>query len=1107
MDDPFLQKILQKLSGPLDTDLFEECVADLIRAEYPGTVAIYGGGDSGMDGAIPRPDNPPAPLICTTGKDAIGNLTRNLKSYKRNRLKARVTVFASNQKLTPKQVQNLYKRSKELGFELWQVFEQRSLSERLLKSPYWCRRLLNLTGEPSVFSKTPKTARPMIGPELIGRDADLQWLCNTSGDRLLIGQPGTGKTFLLKHYVDKRNAFFLVSTRLDAIASELREKQPEVLIIDDAHSNRDLVISVIQLRQDLGAAFSLLLVSWPGESEEIAHLLNIPSANQHKLDLQDRDQIVTVVQKCGMINNVELIREIVNQSEGKVGLAVTLTDLCIKGDFKKVLNGEALEKLILSFPGVGKKASEVLAAFAVGGDQGLTMVSVAEYLALPLLEVRHLTTDLSTAGILEDTGRGYLAVRPPTLRFVLIKNTFFCGAKSLPIIPLLRLTSSAAETILTLLGAKAKGAPIPKVLIIPLLVESAEDEIWEKFAWIGRDEVQDAIQLIPNKVYVVARPGLHYCPEVILPLLLSNAEKDHRESHNSPDHPLRRIEDWIEQTGFKLKNAVSARVRLLDAILEKITNKKDLASAYRALPFVFTLKCESRQTDPGKGRNVNITWGTVPDGIFTTLFQLWSRTIEVLLQQEEIHWVCLIKTVECVAYAGHTNIKHSKPFIEHTKALASKMLQDVAHLSRSHPGILKRCKEISKAFKFDLKVKIDSTFSALFPEYGFEERKTGLRKKLTEISRLADVWSRESPKVVAERICLCEAAATLAEITYPRLTFNLAIELTKRVTDHLIWAKELVKFQAQNDVLGPFVNKAAESNETGWEELVLELLKSENHALVAVEVVLSLALPPECILLQTIQIAPKFSQPIKVMCLRKQIPLNTLKKLLNQSDSKLAQEVAIGTWSANRPDGIPREIHTEWWNIIAKADADEYWLSEILSSDPQLAESWITHKLVAGHLNYHENKLIQSVVKVLSLQSREQLLNLIPNDLGSRSAAKALVGSEPSLFIQLIHRKIDPSIYLECLEFHGGGVWEKLAEAALNAGHSTSEIASYVVSNDYYWIGKLSDHWKTQIEIARQQITQCHSRLQPIWKLVLEQTEDRYNIALNAERIRDIKGE
>lgn len=59
--DPLYRKIEERLGGTLDPVLFERCAVDLLRDAYPGLTPVAGGGDAGMDGAIPDAIGEPLP--------------------------------------------------------------------------------------------------------------------------------------------------------------------------------------------------------------------------------------------------------------------------------------------------------------------------------------------------------------------------------------------------------------------------------------------------------------------------------------------------------------------------------------------------------------------------------------------------------------------------------------------------------------------------------------------------------------------------------------------------------------------------------------------------------------------------------------------------------------------------------------------------------------------------------------------------------------------------------------------------------------------------------------------------------------------------------------
>jgi hypothetical protein len=377
--DPFYQDIIRALNGKVDPELFEQCAADLLRDIYPGLVPIRGGTDAGMDGAISDTEGNAFPLVSTTEEDVIGNLTNSLKSYLNKGGTRRKMVSATSQRLTQRQRNNLEVRAQELGFTLIQIHSQEAIADLLYRNPPWCKELLGLTGQPSALSVIPNTSRPRITDSLIGRENDLAWLQGTSGDLLLTGQPGSGKTFLLSTFAKQSGALFLVIEDPAQIAACIRAQQPEAIIVDDAHLDISLLSRLSHLRTELGAGFRIIATCWPGQKDSVLQSMQLPTSSVHDLDPLTRDQIVELVKSTGTAGPTELIREIVDQAEGRPGRAATLCHLCIRGDVRQVALGEALSRDIRTTfePLVGSGATEILAAFSLGGDRGMDMGTVS----------------------------------------------------------------------------------------------------------------------------------------------------------------------------------------------------------------------------------------------------------------------------------------------------------------------------------------------------------------------------------------------------------------------------------------------------------------------------------------------------------------------------------------------------------------------------------------------------------------------------------------------------------------------------------------------------------------------------------------------------------
>jgi len=453
--DPFYKDILTRLSGRVDPELFEQCAADVLREIYPGLVPIRGGSDAGMDGAIGDAEGIAYPLISTTQIDVITNLTKSLRSYLESGGPRRKVVLSTSQSLTPKRRRNLEERASQLGFVLVNIHPREAFADLLYHNPHWCQELLGLSGQLPALSIVPITLRPQIVELLIGRENDLDWLVNTGGDLLLVGQPGSGKTFLLQTFARQNEGLFLISDDPTQISASIREQNPKTIIVDDAHINTDRLNRLQQIRRQLEVDFRIIATCWPGEKDIVLQSLQISTSSIHDLEPLTRDQIVKIIKSAGIGGPTELIRELVNQVEGRPGLAATLCHLCIKGDLRQIALVDALSRDIRTTfePLLGSEATVIVAAFSLGGNKGMPMETVASQLTLSLIQVRETVVGLAAGGVLTDVGQDRLSVRPPALRYALVRDVFFSGATSLPYHDLIQQSVDMVETALTLIGS------------------------------------------------------------------------------------------------------------------------------------------------------------------------------------------------------------------------------------------------------------------------------------------------------------------------------------------------------------------------------------------------------------------------------------------------------------------------------------------------------------------------------------------------------------------------------------------------------------------------------------------------------------------------------
>lgn len=791
--DSFYHQIIEGLRKHLDPYLFEECCADILRVDFPTLVPIRGGSDSGMDGAIADGKGLPFPLICTTGEDVIGNLTKSITSYLKDGGTRREAVLATSQELTPKKRRNVEVRAKDLGFTLVQIYSQGAIANRLYYNQHWCKALLSLIGEPSPLSVVPCTTRPLLGETLIGREKDMKWLQETTGDRLLVGQPGSGKTFLLHIFAKQGSGFFVVKKDCSAIAPAIRTQRPKTLIVDDAHMDTQFLAELRQLRGEIGSSFEIIATCWPNAQQKVANSLNQPTSHIHTLDLLTRPEIVEVVKSAGIQGPLELIREIVNQAQGRPGLAVTLAYLCLNGDVQKVALGDALSGSILSTfePLVGKKASAILAAFAIGGDSGMPIRTVAESLRLPDIDIHNIVTELASGGVITEIRHtNTLLVNPAALRFALVRDIFFKGPASLDPMTLIEHAQDLAQVASTLIGAKFRGAHVPPELLLSILEKARSEDAWNHYAWLGKDEANTVLERHPELLIKVARAALHKTPERAIPLLLKTAVGDERQLSSATDHPLRLISDWINESYPGSGEVIGRRETLLKVIKAVLSKGADPTTCLKALSFVFSLGYEQHTSDPGLGRTITFTHGPVTRDEVKSVGKLWPDALSMIRKIKNPDWLLVIEIIRKIAFPGISNTYEG--FRQVRKEIVAQMLKDLLSMPKVGPGLLHRIKGIARQLEINLRIALDKEFEILFPFEELDNWQTAQERQRKAVAKLVEKWEKLSLNQVVRKIALFEKEAKVVGINYPRWMPTLCWEISQRVEKRLPWVNNMI---------------------------------------------------------------------------------------------------------------------------------------------------------------------------------------------------------------------------------------------------------------------------------------------------------------------------
>jgi hypothetical protein len=1070
--DPFYDEIIRRLNGQLDPDLFEQCACDILRSFYPTLVPVRGGSDSGMDGAVSDLEGEPYPLIATTSEDVIGNLRRNLMKYVEDGGTRRKAILATSQRLTRRRQNNLEKQARELGFILADTHEQSGIANLLYHNPRWYQTLLGLTGEPSALSTIPKTSRPLKEIELIGREADCDWVLSTKGDKLLIGQPGSGKTYLLYCLAKMGKAYFVVDKDIARISAAIRVQNPELLIVDDAQTDPDFLETLRLLRLNIRAKFEILATSWEGDRKIVEK--SFPEAHAHTLELLTRSEIAQIVKVTGLYGPPELIYEIINQAEGRAGLAVTLAHSCLfRGDASSIFSAESLLEDTLTFyeRGVEKPIRDVLACFSIGGKAGMEMASVCAALSLNVPDVRNtVVRKLAAGGIVRDVNQDRLAVQPAALRHALVRDVFFDGAQSLPdsvLIDLIRQSPNLIETVITLIGARIRGANVPSSMLISLIemlvTESLNiGEVLEVYARIGKNEASWALTSFPEHLIAIAKPCLHFIPDLLIPKLLDLAASDRRALNSHPDHPFRIIEDWIKYGLPSTPETIKRRSSLLKASSSWLLLGGNIATSVKAFTLALSPEFERQIPSPETPDSTILRFGFLSVNELEELETFWKEVGDVLAEISVPSWDVLIDLIHTWAYPSNVSDEvRAAMYI-----VLQHMIVDISALAKHRPGVLQRLKNIATDINLDIEIEQDFEFGLLFPSADLTDSETTQENLPLIVRNGALHWGASTPIHVIKRFAFLEDESKKANITWPNLTYAVAMEIAELSDDPLSWVKAILDEDWDTNIVVPFLRRSAEMGETNWASLAVLALSKPIRRAAIVEFVLTLPNPPQN-LLETVWVQmDEVIEVIRMLCVRGSIPEKLLGELLRHPNPRISSAAALGEWNCSPKGDVRPTLRLDWQNVIVSNFVDKFddhWLQAIFKKQPTLGYRWLVNQVTsnASNLDHYKNA-VEAATANLSTHDRTIILDHLKATYWLSHLISCLVGEDLDIYSILLSR-------LDLSEYHFAPLfgdlnqgWIRKTKLALGAGYTPEQIVGNTILSVFrviIYAGKESERW------------------------------------------------
>jgi hypothetical protein len=1128
--DPYYRKILSGLEQLDNPAAFEECACDLLRDAFPSLAWVHGGSDAGMDGAIADGEGEAYPLIVTTGKDLSRNLRESLASYVRHGKERRRAVLATSRKVNPSKRRELEAIARdEQGFTLVNIYDQYDFAARLYRNSRWARELLGVTGEPPALSAVPRTRRPLPDIELVGRDADVQWLDETQGHRILVGQPGSGKTALFLQLVQDGEALFLASDNEERIAAAYRDFPPAVILADDAHFDPKKLTRLVQIRAELGAEFDIVASAWPGTEDEVSEALGgLGSGNIHKLELLTRAEIVKVLRAIGISepDDDPYLGLLVDQSANKPGLAVTLGSLWLRGEGIDVLTGKALRRSLI--PALKRvleyDPTQLLACFALGGDCGMGLETVGEFLEIGLAEVQRRASLASQGGVLSVHRDNLLSVQPEALRSALLAEVFFTPP-SLSYRPLLERAPNLGCVVETLAMAALRGASVPRDELSGLLLQGGSRQAWQVFALLGETEGRWVLENSPDNIAAMAPQLLQSSPRPTIRRLLSEAEGAEGPLHSQPTHPLRLLQDWVRaipdprHQPDPIRESLRRRRTQIEEAREYLRSGGDRTVGLRACILALSARLEgSGETATGGG--IVFREGLLPTSSIPQILELWIEVRRELGQMTPETWSELEQILQDWVWPNILGRELSETETNDYRVVARRIVSDLADSADEHQGLALALRKWADWAELSLPIPENQVFAAIFPPTEnltpdtWEEEKEKQRLKARE---LATRWALRPPLEVAQELNRFADEARVFGHRESDATSEFFQTLAGQIEAPENLLNAFLEERLPASWLGPVLERVVRQRHEGWQQILEHCLEVVDYTWLAGDIVIRTeGISRELIDAALSRLSAGF---VEDACLRRQVALDTLEVLLTHEREDIAVAAAIGEWLSEPKGEVRSEIHAQWRTTMLRFGSagrverslrgPMFWLKEILSSDPHLALAWLKarFKTAAGYEPVLKDGLYAAAIRPLANNQREELLRELPENGFEARLVALLIGDSPQLYRWLLTQDRSRGYDLSPLVGRPpDSAWIQLARLALEAGKEPRAIAEVAFYYEGSYSGHGVEHWGKWETAFRKLLEPGPDGLQEVAQYGLEFAEARIREAKARERAVELTG-
>lgn len=902
--------------------------------------------------------------------------------------------------------------------------------------------------KPIVFSKIPKSFRPSICDKIVGRSQELELLKSMVGDRLIVGQPGIGKTSMLLWFADNDDGVFLRDCSESELVSEMRLHTPRFVLVNDAHLRISLVEHVQTIRRECGFTFDIIADCWPGEADLVAMNLNVRKDNVLTLQPLANSLVIEMAREFGIYGPDYFYHHLVRQSLGYPGRASMLLESCKDGspdDIQEFFKGESIGRWArncISRLNLEDSAS-VISCLSLGGDLGVDLTMVADYLALPVRKIEETVASLAIGGIVEQTHSGRFAVYPSAIRAINVRDFFF-GIVSRPVETFLAQRTIATEVVNAIADAFYVGANLPRDFLYRLVEKVDSIECWRHLVYVDKALAERIFEDRPELFDTLADAFIEVLPEQTIERFITMSDQSERHPNPPPEYPVRRVSDWACE-GYPGKDAILRRRVVVNAIAQQLQSVVPSDKAYRFLQCAVSPSYECNSQDPADFDRWLLKRGMVTLEDMQAMMNFWPEILQLVERYPPTDWQPIVDAVWAWLLPAPTS-GMTEDHRNILKESANQILNELCSLATLEVGAVSAIHQVAEYLDIDLHIPVDDSFEILFPR---EQRVTGddynaqMQRQHQAAVELGERWAQLAPHNVIETLMRYLQQSRLLPNAYPDFSAVVCATIGELSAPFDSWLVSAWEQNLRSDLFGQFLHQIARLKAQGYESWLERSLEDERYTRPAIYTTLALADMPSFLVEKAILACAGHIEMIFVAILRREIQTIHYEALLQHSDGRVRGKVAEGMWGVEK--ALPEPYVLPLWLQAAIADSEsDHFIREVLSSHSLAKMAWLTFWIDASERlggRRFEDATILKATEDLTQNERIELLNrLKPNSFIARSLVSILVGTDVIVFRHLLGMPALGALKFRPLRRMPDECWAMFAMESFTRGISEMDV-------------------------------------------------------------------